>query len=273
MRDQPSEPESSDARPLDGAGAAGGHGPAGSPAPSTAASVAVLQEALGHPFADPALLVEALTHRSYVHEFGGPGVASNERLEFLGDAVLALVSADLLFALAPASSEGELTAVRAALVRESTLATFARSVGLGAHLRLGRGEELTGGRDRDLLLASALEAVVGALYLDGGLPAARAFVQPFLLAAARRVLASRQYKDDKSRLQELAQAQLGVTPAYRLVSAEGPSHEPRFAVEVLLGERVAARGEGRSKRQAEQAAAKEALRDPGWRHDGAAPGD
>jgi ribonuclease-3 len=229
----------------------------------------VLEPVLGHTFAQPAWLVQALTHRSYVHEFPGRGVVSNERLEFLGDAVLALVSADLLFRLAPDASEGELTAVRAAIVRASTLAAFARELGLGPHLRLGRGEDVTGGRTRDLLLASAFEAVVGAVYLDGGLVAARAFVDPLLRDAAQRVLASRRFKDDKSLLQERAQAQLGVTPVYRVVSAEGPSHEPRFVVEVVLGGRVVAQGEGRSKREAEQAAAHEALRDPGWEHEDA----
>jgi ribonuclease III len=223
-----------------------------------------LERALGYVFARPELLVEALTHRSYVHEFPGPGVSSNERLEFLGDAVLALISADLLFSLAPASDEGELTAIRAALVRASTLAGIARQLNLGQHLRLGRGEDVTGGRTRELLLASALEAVLGAVYRDGGLSGARAFIEPYLKPTAMRLLASRRYKDDKSVLQELAQAQLGVTPSYRLISAEGPAHAPRFIVEVLLGDRVLARGDGQNKRQAEQAAAREALRDPGW---------
>jgi ribonuclease-3 len=223
---------------------------------------AALEAALGHHFARPELLMRALTHRSYVHEAGLPALESNERLEFLGDAVLGFIAADLLFTRAPAADEGALSTVRAALIRASTLATFARRLGLGAHLRLGRGHEVASLRDR--VWASTFEAVLGALYLDGGLVAAQRFVAPLLLAEAERALASGQLADDKSLLQHLAQTQLGQTPTYRLAAAEGPAHEPLFAVEVLLGERVLARGTGRSKRQAEQAAARRALEDPGW---------
>ncbi|MGH2514068.1 MAG: ribonuclease III family protein, partial [Ktedonobacterales bacterium] len=137
-------------------------------------------------------------------------------------------------------------------------------IGLGPYLRLGRGEETTGGRDRELLIASAFEAVLGAVYLDGGLRAARAFVNLLLRDEIERVTASKKIKDDKSLLQELAQAQLGVTPTYAVVSQEGPSHDRTFVVEVYLGDFVAARGEGRSKRQAEQDAARSALADEGW---------
>jgi ribonuclease-3 len=232
--------------------------------------LAALERAVEHRFADPALLLEAVTHRSYVHEHAGPGVISNERLEFLGDAVLALLSAHLLFEQFLESPEGELTAMRAALVRASTLAELARQLDLGPALRLGKGEEVTGGRGRDLLLASALEAVIGAVYRDGGLEAARQFVTPRLQAYAReRHL--RQYRDDKSLLQEAVQARLGITPTYRVVAREGPSHDPRFVVEVLVGEHALARGAGRSKRQAEQDAAKAALEDPGWQVESAAP--
>jgi ribonuclease III len=223
-----------------------------------------LQRDIGHAFAQPELLLDALTHRSFVHEFAGPGIASNERLEFLGDAALALVSADYLYRTAPAASEGDLTVVRAALVRASTLALLARQVRLGRYLRLGRGEEVTGGRQRDLLLASAFEAVLGALYLDGGLPAVRKVLELRLEPLARDLLTSGRVKDDKSLLQERAQAQLGITPTYHVVEASGPSHLPSFTVEVRLGERALARGSGRSKRQAEQAAAHEALDDSGW---------
>ena len=140
---------------------------------------------------------------------------------------------------------------------------------LGRYLRLGRGEEVTGGRERDLLLASGFEAVLGALYLDGGLPAARAFLEPRLAPLAHDLLASGRVKDDKSILQEQAQAQLGITPTYHVLEASGPAHEPSFIVEVRLGARTLARGSGRSKRQAERAAAHEALTDPGWHGDGA----
>jgi ribonuclease-3 len=229
--------------------------------------LARLERALGHVFVQRQLLREALTHRSYAYECAAPGVVSNERLEFLGDAVLALLSADLLYTHNPGADEGRLTQLRAALVRASTLARFAEQLKLGPALRLGRGEEATGGRTRPLLLASAFEAVVGALYVDGGLPEAQALVVPLLAAEVELIEAGgeRRIQDDKSRLQELAQGTLGVTPRYRLVSEEGPSHERTFRVEALLGEVVAGRGEGRSKRQAEQAAAHDALAEPGWR--------
>jgi ribonuclease-3 len=222
-----------------------------------------LQQQLHYTFGAPQLLVDALTHRSYLNEYG-PGIRSNERLEFLGDAVLALVSADLVYAERPEDNEGILTQLRVALVRASTLAAFARQLALGAYLRLGRSEATLGGRDRESVIASAFEAVVGAIYLDGGIEAARVFLDPFLREALAQAVARQRIKDDKSLLQELAQGRLGITPRYRLVSAEGPAHDRTFVAEVLLGEHVAARGEGRSKQQAEQAAAHNALRDPGW---------
>lgn len=228
--------------------------------------LADLQQKLRHTFRTPQLLVDALTHRSYLNEYGSD-IPSNERLEFLGDAVLALVSADLVYTERPADSEGILTQLRVALVRASTLADFARRLGLGPYLRLGRSEATLGGRDRESVIASAFEAVVGAIYLDGGIDAARAFLDPFLRDALAEATVQQRIKDDKSLLQELAQGRLGVTPRYRLVSAEGPAHAHTFVAEVLLGEHVAARGEGSSKKQAEQAAAHNALLDPGWNDD------
>jgi len=230
-------------------------------------ALAAFERALGHSFATRQHLLDALTHRSYAYEFAGPGVVSNERLEFLGDAVLALVASDQLYAHYPDADEGALTQIRAALVRTSTLARFAGQFDLGARLRLGRGEEATGGRTRELLLASGFEAVVGALYLDGGLPVARALLEPLLareIAGIDRTGGRGQIKDDKSLLQELAQGQLGITPRYQVVGESGPSHARTFVIEVLLGDHVAGRGEGRSKRQAEQDAAHNALADPGW---------
>src|SRR6185437_11835890 len=198
------------------------------------------------------------------YEFAAPGVASNERLEFLGDAVLALVSADQLYQQRPEAQEGDLTQLRAALVRASTLADFARRIPLGPYLRLGRGEEATGGRDRETLIASAFEAVIGALYLDAGLAAAQDYLLPLLRAEAANAVQQRRVKDDKSLLQELAQGQLSVTPRYVVVNQEGPSHDRIFSVEALVGEVVIGRGQGHSKREAEQAAAHAALQDPGW---------
>jgi ribonuclease III len=226
--------------------------------------LASLERRIGHRFKSRQLLLDALTHRSYAYENAAPGVVHNERLEFLGDAVLQLLSSDLLYRRSPKASEGDLSNLRTALVRASTLAGFARRLGLGPYLRLGRGEEATGGRDRELLIASAFEAVLGAVYLDGGLRTARAFAEPLLRDEIERVTTSKKIKDDKSLLQELAQAQLGVTPTYAVVSQEGPSHDRTFVVEVHLGDFVAARGEGHSKRQAEQDAAHSALADEGW---------
>ena len=223
-----------------------------------------LESAIGRSFTNRSLLVDALTHRSYVYEHAATGVVSNERLEFLGDAVLSTIASDLLYRRFPQASEGELTDLRASLVRASTLAALARDLQVGPCLRLGRGEEATGGRSRDLLLARAMEAVIGAVYLDGGMRATRSFLAPRLVATLARVTSQRHLKDDKSLLQEVAQAQLGITPTYRLAGQTGPSHERTFSVEVLLGDRVAGRGEGSSKRQAEQAAARMALADDGW---------
>ncbi len=244
------------------------------PAQTPADPLAALEAALGHTFANRQLLLDALTHRSYAYEFAAPGVVSNERLEFLGDAVLALVSADLLFQQHPDAPEGDLTQLRAALVRASTLADFARRIPLGPHLRLGRGEESTGGRDRETLIASAFEAVIGALYLDAGLPATQAYLEPLLHAEATSAVRQRRVKDDKSLLQELAQGRLGVTPRYVVVEQEGPSHLRIFTVEALVGEVVIGRGQGHSKREAEQVAAHNALQDPGWSvPEGEAPED
>ena len=223
-----------------------------------------LETAIGVAFAKRSLLVDALTHRSYVYEHAAPNVVSNERLEFLGDAVLSIIASDLLYHAFPKASEGELTNLRASLVRASALATMARDLPLGPYLRLGRGEEVTGGRTRELLLARAMEALIGAIYLDAGMPATRGFLEPRLASELASVMSKRQLKDDKSLLQEVAQAQLGITPTYRLVEQSGPSHERTFIVEVLLGDRIAGRGEGASKRQAEQAAARTALADDGW---------
>jgi ribonuclease-3 len=223
-----------------------------------------LETAIGMVFSTRSLLVDALTHRSYVYEHAAPSVISNERLEFLGDAVLSIIASDLLYRAYPKASEGELTNLRASLVRASALATMARDLPLGPYLRLGRGEEVTGGRTRELLLARAMEALIGAIYLDAGMPVTRRFLEPRLSGELASVRSKRQLKDDKSLLQEVAQAQLGITPTYRLVEQSGPSHERTFVVEVLLGERIAGRGEGASKRQAEQAAARIALADDGW---------
>ena len=221
-----------------------------------------LEEVLKVHFQDGQLLQLALTHRSYIYETAGAGQSSNERMEFLGDSILALISADFLYRTFPQLTEGELTDVRAVLVRTETLANFAREMNLGTFLLMGKGEQHTGGGQR--VLASAFEAILGAIYLDQGLLAAQNFVVPKLAPIAHTIVEKRLFKDNKSRFQELAQAHDGITPAYRLVSQEGPSHNREFTVEVLLGDTVAGRGQGRNKQTAEQEAARGAMINRGW---------
>ena len=210
-------------------------------------------------FQNPALLEQALVHSSYVNENPQLRLESNERLEFLGDAVLGLVVADELFASYEDLDEGKLTELRAHLVRRDTLAKAARRLHLGQDLQLGRGEEGGGGRARPTNLAHAYEAVVGAVFLDSGLEEARGFVtrslQPEFEIAADRAFPG----DPKSRLQELSQAHFQTTPQYRLVKAEGPDHARRFTIEVLIRDEAWGRGRGRSKQDAEKEAAGHAL--------------
>lgn len=224
-----------------------------------------LEAALGYTFRDRVLLLTALTHRSYVHETPGVPNVTNERLEFLGDSVLAFITAEHLYRTHPLFSEGDLTNMRAALVKAPTLASFARSIGLGAHLRLGRGEEANRGREREPILAATLEAVIGALWLEAGIAATQRFVLGLIAPEAERLVTGGSFKDDKSLFQEMAQARLGHTPVYRIVTEAGPSHRRIYTVEVAVGDLVIARGEGKSKRRAEQAAAHQALTQEGWR--------
>ncbi len=221
-----------------------------------------LEEALSIQFRDPTLLYLALTHRSYIYEMPGEGRSSNERLEFLGDSILAFVSTDFLYRTFPTLNEGELTDVRAFLVKTETLAKFAGEIELGKFLLMGRGEQHSGGGKR--VLASAFEALLGAIYLDQGIEAVQRFLIHRLEALAHIIIAKRLFKDDKSLFQELAQAHNGVTPSYRLVSQQGPSHKREFTVEVILGEEIAGRGHGRNKQTAEQEAAHSALASRGW---------
>jgi len=204
----------------------------------------------------------ALTHRSFIYESAGEGQSSNERLEFLGDSVLALISADFLYRTFPHLTEGELTDVRAILVRTETLANFAREINLGQFLRMGKGEQHSGGGQR--VLASAFEAILGAIYLDQGLSATQQFLIPRLEPIAHNIVSKRLFKDNKSLFQEQAQAHEGITPSYRIASQEGPSHNREFTVEVLLGDKVVGQGHGRNKQAAEQEAAYSALVSRGW---------
>ena len=215
-----------------------------------------LEEKLGYRFADRSLLENALTHSSYANENRARGMQSNERLEFLGDSVLGMVVADYLYRTHPDLPEGDLTRTRAALVCEESLAEVARTLELGAYLKLGRGEEAGGGRTRPSITADAVEAVLAAVYLDGGIGSARKLIQRFILDKEEEKSASRDYK---TALQELVQRESGQVLAYRLVGATGPDHAKRFQVEVELNGAPVGAGEGRSKKEAEQMAAKAAI--------------
>ena len=219
------------------------------------ADLEALQRALGHRFGDPDLLLRALTHSSYVNEHPEDRIGDNQRLEFLGDAVLDFVAGAWVYRRYPNFNEGRMTRLRAALVRTRTLARLAKQVGIGEALRLGHGEEEAGGRKRDANLCDAFEAVVGSLYLDGGLAAVEAFVAPLIEPVSDATLASEADWDAKSRLQEWSQAELGLTPRYRIVDEKGPDHAKTFVAEVLLGKKLAGQGMGRSKQAAEQMAA------------------
>lgn len=224
--------------------------------------ITTLEETLGLRFQDTSLLQTALTHISFIYERVGKGQECNERLEFLGDSILACIAADFLYRTYPELNEGELSDVRAMLVKGDTLAKFAQEIDLGASLRLGRGERNAGASQR--ILASAFEAVLGAIFLDQDLEAVRVFLLPRLQPLASHIVEKRLFKDNKSRFQELAQAHDGITPVYRLAAQEGPSHDKEFTIEVLLGEQVAGVGQGRNKQAAEQAAAAAALQKRGW---------
>jgi ribonuclease III len=221
-------------------------------------SLEVLQEQLGLQFGERMLLEQAMTHRSYVHETDTP-IADNERLEFLGDAVLNFLSADMLYHHFPDRSEGWLTRLRAALVRTESLRELAIECNLGDTLRMGKGEENSGGRTRKTNLCAAFEALVGALYLDQGIEAVRAFVIPMLAHRLDTVIEEASYQDARTLLQEWSQAERGITPVYTIVSESGPDHEKEYEAEVVIDEQVAGRGVGRSKRAAAQSAARDAL--------------
>ena len=225
----------------------------------TSLAALALSELLGYSFRDPLLLHAALIHTSYMNERPGRGLESNERLEFLGDAVLGIVVAHRLYELRPELAEGELTVLRAWLVRQSTLARWARQVSLGPHLLLGRGESRGGGRDRPALLSRGFEALIGAIYLDGGLAAARSVLLPFIDQDLEVGSSPQRVVDAKSRLQHVTQARFESTPVYNLVDHSGPGHAPMFIIEVKAGPDILARGSGHSKRAAQQAAAHAAL--------------
>lgn len=220
-------------------------------------------ERLGLTFNNLDLLAEALTHRSYLNE-NKTARAHNERLEFLGDAVLELAVTHFLYLRFPNKPEGDLTAYRAALVNTYSLAEVAEEIGLNDMLLLSKGEAKDTGRARQIILANAFEALLGAIYLDQGIEAADAFVSKHLYAKIDPIIASRAYQDAKSRFQELAQEKRNTTPTYKTVSEEGPDHDKKFTVSVFIGNDSIARGEGKSKQEAEQSAAQAGLDTLGW---------
>jgi ribonuclease-3 len=235
--------------------------PQPSPPDRTARDPAVeaLEARLAQPIVNAEVALAALTHKSFVNEHRNEGMADNERLEFLGDAVLDLAVSHRLMERFPEAREGELSKIRAAVVDEPGLARMARTLELGPLLRLGRGEELTGGRQKASLLADAMEAVIAALYLGGGLEPVLALLDRFLGEAFARAAAGTLDRDYKTQLQELAQSRLRASPRYRVVAEHGPDHSKVFDVEAEIKGEVVGRGTGRSKKDAEQAAAKLAL--------------
>lgn len=224
-------------------------------------SIATLQARLNLHFADPQLLHSVVTHRSFLHEHPEQALdlADGERLEFLGDAILNYLTATLLFERYPARGEGELTSLRAALVRTATLAGFARELGLGGFLRLSKGEEQHGARDRDALLADTFEALIAALYLDQGLAAAAAFVRPLLDQQLDQIDAKGLELDYKSRLQQRVQAARNITPRYQVIAETGQDPRREYTIEVLADDERLGLGSGNSKQAAAQAAARAAL--------------
>lgn len=223
-----------------------------------------LEEKLAIQFKNPDVLRQALTHRSYLNENPSLKVEHNERLEFLGDAVIELVVTEALFQRYPEKPEGEMTSFRAALVNAKMLSEVASSIDLNDFLLLSRGEAKDTGRARQYILANAFEAVVGAMYLDQGYEACKKFLETTVLVHLEKVVAERLYKDPKSLFQEEAQERIGITPTYEVLKEWGPDHDKHFVVGVFVGKELVAEGEGPSKQAAQEAAARNGLRLKNW---------
>jgi ribonuclease III len=224
----------------------------------------MLEKKIGYSFKDKDLLQEAITHRSYLNENKAYKLPHNERLEFLGDAVLELVTTEFLFDKYKKKNEGELTSVRAALVNTVSLSGVASEMGVGGYLQLSKGEAKDTGRARGVILANAFEAIIGAIYLDGGYKSARDFINKFLLHKTADIVDKSLWQDPKSVLQEKAQEHEGVTPIYKMLKSVGPDHAKTFTVGVFLGENQIGKGTGQSKQEAEIAAAQSALGKKKW---------
>lgn len=222
-----------------------------------------LEEKIGISFGDSKILRQAFVHRSYLNEHRSSKMESNERLEFLGDAVLELVVTEHLYKNYP-NPEGELTNWRSALVKGETLSKVARELDLGSYLFLSHGEEKSGGRDKDYLLANTFEALIGVIYLEKGYNVSQKFITDFLLIHLEYILESGAHIDSKSRLQEMAQDKVGVTPSYTVQDEKGPDHDKMFTMGAFIGDRMVGKGEGGSKQAAEQEAAEDALKRLKW---------
>ncbi|MEK7528403.1 MAG: ribonuclease III [Patescibacteria group bacterium] len=223
-----------------------------------------LEEQIGVTFRDATLLDTAFVHRSYINEHREEGRVQNERLEFLGDAVLELVVTEYLYGHFPTKAEGELTAFRSALVKGRHLAEIADSLDLGLYLYLSHGEEKSGGRKKHYILANTLEALIGAMYLDQGFSVAHDFVSRFILTRLSDIVENELHVDAKSKLQEITQERFGVTPIYKLMEESGPDHDKTFTMAVCINDEVLGQGQGSSKQKAEQKAAIDALEKKGW---------
>lgn len=223
-----------------------------------------LSDKFGITFKDINLLAKAFTHRSYLNEHRNSGLEHNERLEFLGDAVLELVVTDFLYVTYPKKPEGEMTALRSALVNAQTLSEVALEMGLNEYLLLSKGEAKDTGRARQYILANTIEALIGAIYLDQGYDAAQKFIEKYVHILIDDVIEQKKFIDSKSKFQELAQEYVGATPRYELLKEFGPDHDKLFTVGVFLGDTHIATGEGKSKQEAETQAAYKGLVAKKW---------
>jgi len=223
-----------------------------------------LEKKLGIVFANKDLLTQAFIHRSYLNENSQVTLGNNERLEFLGDAVLELAATEFLYARYPGESEGKLTSWRAALVNTKMISSAASKLGFGDFLLLSRGESREEGKSRQYILANTFEAFIGSLYLDQGYDACRDFIKSNLLVELPVIIQQELYRDSKSRFQEIAQEKVKVTPTYRVLEEQGPDHAKFFLVGVYLGDQMIAKGGGYSKQEAEEETAKLALKAKGW---------
>jgi len=222
------------------------------------------EESIGIVFSDKEILQRAFTHRSYINENPRSGLSHNERLEFLGDAVLELVVTDHLFRAYPEHTEGDLTAYRSALVNAVVAAEVAQDLGMNEYLLLSKGESKDTGRARQTILANAYESFIGALYLDQGYSVCDVFINKTLIPKLADIINKKSWRDAKSHIQEEAQERLGVTPSYEVVGQLGPDHDKFFTVGIFFGDKKIAEGKGRSKQEAQQAAAQAALELKGW---------